>query len=88
GDLSNSFFIADSLYTHKRLSGLTDNNNENANLLIIAYQYFSFLIPVFTIKNTATHMSGIFVSGFYGFLRQQSKNKNQKFIGIPQSHHL
>jgi len=32
---------------------LTDNNNENANLLIIAYQYFSDLISVFTIKNTA-----------------------------------
>ncbi|KAF0570028.1 hypothetical protein FQV37_1568 [Psychrobacter nivimaris] len=22
----------------------TDNNNENANLLIIAYQYFSYLV--------------------------------------------
>jgi len=32
------------------LSGLTDNNNENAKLLIIAYQYFSCLMFVFTIK--------------------------------------
>ncbi len=30
----------------KCLSGLTDNNNENANLLIIAYQYFSYLVLV------------------------------------------
>jgi len=28
------------------LGGLTDNNNENANLLIIAYQYFSYSVLV------------------------------------------
>jgi len=31
---------------YKCLGGLTDNNNEKANLLIIAYQYFSYSVLV------------------------------------------
>ncbi|GAF60671.1 hypothetical protein JCM18903_606 [Psychrobacter sp. JCM 18903] len=48
------------------MGGLTDNNNENANLLIIAYQYFSYsvLVICFYHKNTAKFQR-YFLSKFY-----------------------
>jgi len=51
------------------LGGLTDNNNENADLLIIAYHSFSYLVfAVYFYQKIPLNISGIFLSAFYELL--------------------